>query len=389
MVSKETEQILLASWLQGENTEDLEVIAESDFHHYKRILGCLQRGIRNPLTICKTLGLKPLDLSEIIESYMPTLYEAAMMEISQTKAQEWMQNHPTASPETVIEAMQRFTRTSVSIPKPPENPVMTLIDDFDERSKTKMISTGITALDRMMNGIRTKELTIVGARPSVGKSAFVQQMAMQVAKQGKKVLFFPLEMSLIAVLERMLLRYTTVPQYEIRNGLKKETWESPELTEAFSRMQKLFDSGNLLIFERCTDLEAIRQLIETHKPHMVVIDQLEQLKDGDMRFDDKRTRFSHMTHELQAISLDMDVSVWLACQVNRGADSTPPSMANLKESGTIEEDATNVILLHREGEKAEHQKIVLDLAKQRNGECGAINLAFIAPKYTFYGTDII
>ena len=120
---------------------------------------------------------------------------------------------------------------------------------------------------------------------------------------------------------------------------------------------------------------------------MIVIDQLEQLKDGMRNWPDKRAMFSHMTHELQAISLDMDVSVWLACQVNRGADNNPPTMANLKESGTIEEDATNVILLHREGEKTEKQSIMLDLAKQKDGQCGVINLAFDAPKFTFYGTE--
>ena len=92
-----------------------------------------------------------------------------------------------------------------------------------------------------------------------------------------------------------------------------------------------------------------------------------------------------MTHELQGMAMDENVAVWLACQANRGADDSPPTLANLKESGSIEEDSDNVILLHREGEdKYGNKDIRLELAKQRGGACGVKNIKFDAKKYTFY-----
>ena len=301
-------------------------------------------------------------------------------------AAEWVKDHQFAEPEEIMRAMEVFTRKTEALPEAPKDPVMELIEEFDRLAKEKPVSTGLTDLDRMLCGVRKRELTAVGARPSVGKSAFVQQVGMEVARQGKKVLFFPLEMSRVAIMKRMFSKYAVgVTPYEMRTGLKPETWTKNN--ETMSKLYQFMNFGTFLIYERCNDLRKIKSLIRKHKPHMVVIDQLEQLKDGDMRWPDKRARFSYMTHELQAISLDLDVAVWVACQVNRGADNVPPTMANLKESGTIEEDATNVILLHRDGEKTAMQSIMLDLAKQKDGECGTITLTFDAAKFTFYGMD--
>ena len=310
-----------------------------------------------------------------------------MADLSKRMARRWLKEHEDATPMQVADAMRQYDRGVMEMPRPPSDPVADLMDEFDERRRTPFVATGITDLDNMLNGIRRKELTAIGARPSVGKSAFCQQVAMHVARRGRKVLYFPLEMSANAVVERMFMRYVNIPQYEVRRGLKDETWGTPQVANALNQVNEFFKDGNLLIFERCNDLQVIRALIRENKPFMVVIDQLEQLKDGKKFWQNKRERFSHMTHELQGLAMDMDVAVWLACQVNRNADGSAPTMANLKESGTIEEDSDNVILLHRDGDKTPQQNIVLDLAKQRNGECGTVNLIFQAPKYAFYGQD--
>lgn len=388
VTSEDVERILIASWLQKEHLEDAKLFEASDFPTYSEVLQCIKRGKAEPYEVAKECSIGPVGVNDLQTKYAPAMYDMAMADLVALQARKWVSAHPGTSPEEIAEAMQKFQRTSSEIPKPPDDPVAMLIDDFNARRDIPFVATGISDLDAMLGGIRRKELTAIGARPSVGKSAFVQQVAMKVARDGRKVLFFPLEMSNIAVLERMFMRYTNIPQREVRAGITNQTWADPQTMATFEKVQEFFEKGNLLIFERCNDLQTIRELVKIHKPYMIVIDQLEQLKDGNRFWKDKRERFSHMTHELQALAMDMDIAVWLACQVNRSANESVPTMANLKESGSIEEDSDNVILLHRDGDKTERQSIRLELAKQRGGECGAIELVFIAPKYTFYGVNV-
>lgn len=388
MVNADTEKIILASWLMGQDTEDIRKFNVGMFDANKEVARCLFKGMKDPIEIANAAKVSPQVISEILTCYSPNLYASAVASMKNELAHEWLKTHGNESPESIATAMQMFMGKSNHLPKPAEDPVGDLIADFEIRRKIPFVPTGISKLDMMLNGIRRKELTAIGARPSVGKSAFIQQVAMEVAKRGHKVLFFPLEMSTIAVTERMFMRYADVPQREVRKGLTDNTWQSKKTADAFDIMNDLFSKGNLLIFERCNDLRVIRELVAKHKPYMIVIDQLEQLKDGKRDWNDKRSRFSHMTRELQGMAMDMDIAIWLACQINRSAENTKPTMANLKESGSIEEDSDNVILLHREEEeKTETQRIILDLAKQRNGECGLVPLVFMASKYAFYGME--
>lgn len=385
---KDMEQTILASWLMGEHVDDIKLFNPKDFEHYESIAKALSDGVTDAFEVSRVAGTSVTAISEIITGYAPSLYESAVRSMSKALAHRWVTVHKDATSAEIADAMKMFEREDAGLPAPFSNPVQELQEEFKRRRAMPFVPTGLVDLDRKLNGIRRKELTAIGARPSAGKSAFVQQVAMNVAKHGEKVMFLPLEMSALAVVERMFMRYTDISQYEVRTGLSDGVWGDPKTQMAFDEVAKIFRGGNLLIFERCNDMQSIRGLIKKHEPYMVVIDQLEQLKDGNHRWQDKRSRFSHMTHELQGLAMDMNVAVWLACQINRSADNSMPTMANLKESGSIEEDSDNVILLHREDEeKTECQHITLDLAKQRNGECGAIPLVFRANKYAFYGSE--
>lgn len=386
MVSKDTENILLASWLKGENEEHMRYFTPQDFPTQPGVFDLVSKGERDPLTIARRMNMDPKEIALIASNYAPYLYNSAMQELARDISHRWISEHLTAGPAEIAEGMKQFNFAADDLPKP-ETTADRFIEELEERAGRPVVNTGIKDLDRMLCGIRKKELTSIGARPSVGKSAFVQQVAIHVARQGHRVLFFPLEMSQTALLERILLRYVDIPQYEMKTGLKPETWKRPEVAEAFNKLEALMESGNFMIFEGCTNINTIKRLIEKYKPYMVVIDQLEQLSSGGHKWSDKRQRFSYMTHELQRVAMDMDVAVWLACQVNRSADNSEPTLANLKESGTIEEDSDNVILLHRIGDKTAIQNIKLELAKQRNGECGSVGLVFMAGKYTFYGEE--
>lgn len=392
MVGRDTEEVILGAWLLGEHLEDMKLFDPNDFEHLHTIAKNYMGGVTDHLDLANASGIKRTAIGDLMRGYENSFYESAMERVSQEKAQKWVYEHPKAKPQEIAEAMKMFERVHETAPSPSSNPVMELQEEFDRRRTTPIVSTGIRELDYLLNGIRRKELTSIGARPSVGKSAFCQDVAMKVARQGYRVLFFALEMSSEAVTERMFMRYVDFSQYSVRTGLTDEQWKDPQTAEAFDNIYRYCGDGdgNFLIFERKNDLVEIRQAIRKYKPYMIVIDQLEQLKDGKHSWQDKRSRFSHMTHELQGIAMDEDVAVWLACQVNRSADDAPPTMANLKESGSIEEDSDNVILLHRENDdNPEKQIIRLELAKQRGGACGVTKVGFLSKKFSFYGLETI
>ena len=385
MISRNAEQVILGAWLLDEHLEDMKLFKPEDFEYFPTIAKLFMEGVTDHFDLSEQAKVKRSTIIEMTHEYEDSFYEGAMQTISQEKAQKWVYEHPKATPSEIADAMKMFERESAKVPVPTENLSQELQDEFDLRRTTPFVGTGIPELDYMLNGIRRTELTAVGARPSVGKSAFCQQVAINVARRGHRVLFFPLEMRSEALSERFFMRYVDFSAYSMRTGLTDEQWKDPQTAEAFNNLDELSESGNFLVFQRVNDLQEIRLAIRKYKPHMIVIDQLEQLKDGNMTWKDKRSRFNHMTHELQGMAMDEDVAVWLACQVNRDANDAPPTLANLKESGSIEEDSDNVILLHRKGEDEKgRMNIRLELAKQRGGACGVVDLKFEPKKYYFY-----
>ena len=393
-MNRDLERIIIAQWLMGKCISDMDVFSEDDFCHHRELFKAIKAdGVDNRIDLCEKSGTPYAELSEIISSYSPVLYGDAVDACFQDKGKEWLSHNLDKSVEEIREHLAMYVHRKVSVPEPSHDPVMNLLDELDRRAKEKPILFGLSDLDYFLCGVRPSELTFIAARPSVGKSAFAFQGAVNVAKQGKKVLFLALEMSENSVVLRHLLSKVSLSNYQVRNGISKDTWQrkGSEITDVLESMNGFYRSGNFILYGRegkhgsdPADLNVIRELIRIHRPYLVVIDQLEQVKESGMRFIDKRARFSHMTHSLQEIALQENVAIWCACQVNRTADNTPPTLSNIKESGTIEEDATNVILLHRESNKTEARQIIqCDIAKQKDGKCGIVNLIFDAPKFTF------
>lgn len=386
MIRSDSEKQIIGAWLRGEHLEDMKLFKADDFPQYSGIVEAMQKGEHDHLKIVRSCGMSPAVPGMLTRESELNEYGRCVADAMEDLGHRYLEENKELPLEDILKGLKLYTNRATDLPKPNMDAVLDLVESIAERATEEMVRTGIPALDRMLNGVRQNELTFVGARPSVGKSAFMQQVATKVAQQGKKVLFFPLEMSEEAVMQRMLCTLMEVSQYDLKRG-KRELLESEQFKRTTSAMDNFMQKGNFLIFERENDLNKIRGLIREHDPYMVVIDQLEQLKDGNKTWSDKRSRFSHMTHELQAISLDEHIAVWVACQANRGAEDTPPTLANLKESGTIEEDATNVMLLHRLTEKSDKVTIQLDLAKQKDGECGVFEMTFEAPRYTFRELD--
>ena len=391
----EEEKTIIGAWLLGEHIDDLERLQPSDFINYGSIVKAIKEIGCDLFRISRSLNIPITDLTEMTSFYQPYLYKSAVMHMIDTKAKKYLSEVKRDTPITEIaERLSEFAEgiNLNDVAKPAIGMANKFIEMLDKRANLKQVSWGIPQVDRIMYGIRRQELTTIGARPSVGKSAFCLQIGLSVAHQGEKVLYFPLEMSTEQTVERITLRKHNISLKALRTGmLTKEEWA--EMSLAADDIDKLEKSKKFLIFEGVNNLTEIKRLIRIHKPMLVIIDQLTQLTDYKT-FRDKREKFSYMTNELKRVSMAEDVAVILAAQVNRSAQEYEPTMAQLKESGSIEEDSDNVILLHRynledlqdsSGFDENIRPIKIMIEKQRSGSTGYVLSKFYANKYTFYG----
>lgn len=390
------ERIILAGWLRGMFLDDMDRLKSDDFTgENRKIAEAIRKVGADIYAVSRECGVKEKDLAEMLKDFAPMLYQQSVRHMIEQKARKYLAGLQAKTPlSEVVETLQKYIAGEVvELPEPESNPFMAYIQELDRRKREKVINTGLASIDNLLCGIRTQELTTIAARPSGGKSALCLQIGMNIAKQGKKVLFFPLEMNGIQTTERILQSKLDIPQSVLRKGeLNVKQWE--KLNIAIDESSWLTE-GNFIMFPGENNIEVIRQLIKKYRPYAVIIDQLEQL-DASVKWKDKRERFSYMTRTLKRLSMTENIAVLLAAQLNRGAQEVEPNVSHLKESGSIEEDSDNILMIHRipaammenpEDWSEEIRPVLLKVEKQRNGATGSVSSKFVANKFTFYDVD--
>ncbi len=251
------------------------------------------------------------------------------------------------------------------------------------------ISTGFYQLDRITSGLQPSNLIIIGARTSVGKTAFAMALAQHAAVEKKvPVVFFSLEMSVKEVTQRLLASESMVELGAIRHGfISKENW--PKLTRGASRLAPapflIDESGSLTPMELRSK---VRRLKAAHNIGLVVIDYL-QLMSYPGKKESRQQEISEISRSIKALAREMDIPIIALSQLSRKADETsdrkdhtkrPPELSHLRESGAIEQDADLVMLLHRPemdgATVAELGKMQVFVKKHRNGPLGDFTLRF-------------
>lgn len=262
------------------------------------------------------------------------------------------------------------------------------------RGGTTGVPSGFVDLDKMTSGFQRSDLIIVAARPSVGKTAFALNIAQNVGvRANETVAIFSLEMGAAQLVQRMICAEANIDANVMRNGeLKSEDWE--KLTMAIGALSEaniyIDDSASLTV----ADIRAkCRRLKKERGIGMILIDYL-QLIQGRGRGDNRQQEVSEISRTLKQIARELDVPVIALSQLSRGVEQRQdkrPMMSDLRESGSIEQDADIVAFLYRDDyyDKETEKKNIIEIiiAKQRNGPVGTVELAFLKQFNKFVSLD--
>ncbi|WP_270166988.1 replicative DNA helicase [Paenibacillus sp. SYP-B4298] len=257
------------------------------------------------------------------------------------------------------------------------------------------IPSGFTDLDKMTSGFQRNDLIIVAARPSVGKTAFALNIAQNVGVRAREtVAIFSLEMSAAQLVQRMICAESNVDAGRMRTGyLEGDDWE--KLTMAIGSLSEaeiyIDDTPGITV----ADIRAkCRRLKKEKGLGMILIDYLQLIQGRGKAGENRQQEVSEISRTLKQIARELEVPVIALSQLSRGVEQRQdkrPMMSDLRESGSIEQDADIVAFLYRDDyyDKESEKKNIIEIiiAKQRNGPVGTVELAFLKNFNKFVSLD--
>lgn len=259
--------------------------------------------------------------------------------------------------------------------------VSALADLLRPRERGQVVMTGLELLDQTFGAWMGGELVVLAARPSVGKTALASQIAMHNAAKSRPVLFVSLEMTSRELVLRELCG---------RAGLSSHTIRTSHVMESdVERLQvELGDVGAIPLWiwappaARLSEVRAMamRQAASADGLGLLVVDYLQLVRPDNPRTE-RFERVTQTSEGLKAVAKELGVPVLALCQLNREAEGVTPTLATLRDSGAIEQDADIVTFLHRESRKAEEVAVIV--AKFRHGKTGAVKLIWDADAVRF------
>jgi replicative DNA helicase len=259
------------------------------------------------------------------------------------------------------------------------------------------LSSGFGALDKMTNGWQKSDLVIIAARPAMGKTAFVLSMARNIAVTNRvPVAIFSLEMANVQLVNRLIVNVCEIKGEKIKSGqLAPHEWAQLDLKskELLDAPLYVDDTAQLSVFELRTKA---RRLKKEHDIQLIIIDYLQLMNASGMNYNSRQEEVSIISRSLKGLAKELNIPIIALSQLNRSVenrvgidpenpDSKRPQLSDLRESGSIEQDADMVCFIHR----PEYYKIYKDqygndlrgkgfiiIAKHRNGEVGDVTLKF-------------
>lgn len=311
--------------------------------------------LRSLITASKEIIMSASDESDDVRAIMDAA-EQKIYDIRQDKSADGVKHIK----EVILETYDRLHKIS-----------------SEDKSKYQGIPTGFSELDRYTTGLNRSDLILIAARPAMGKSAFALNIAQNVAKNGSKVAFFSLEMTSEQNVSRMLSTEGMIENTALRSGeLSDDDWvKLAQAADTLSKSEMFFDdTSGITVPEIKAKCRRIKGL------DLVVIDYLQLMSSG-RRIENRVQEVSEMTRALKIMAKDLNVPVITLSQLSRGTESRTghkPMLSDLRESGSIEQDADIVLFLYREDyyeqNEENHNQATCIVGKNRHGAVGEIPL---------------
>lgn len=246
-----------------------------------------------------------------------------------------------------------------------------LIETMSQLSarETQRINTGFPLLDSKLKGFEAGQLVIIGARPGVGKSAFLLDIAESAARAGNETLFVSLEMSASELTERLLARRSAATMDQLIDRDVESNWDS--IAAASTRLERL----PLHFWDKpAATVSKIRGAAATiQNLRLIVIDYL-GLMQADRRADSRNLELGQISRDLKNLASELQISIVAAAQLNRGvSDTERPTLLSLRDSGELEQNGSKVLFLWRIDENG---TIGVSVAKNRRGRQGVVQMHF-------------
>ncbi len=259
---------------------------------------------------------------------------------------------------------------------------------FEKKGFVTGVSTGFIDVDKITGGFQPSDLIIIAARPSVGKTALILNIAEAIGvKNGKYAAIFSLEMSKIQLCQRFICSYSRIDSHKARSG-QFEKDDFGYITKAVGDLMsaKIFidDSSQLNVLEM--KAKARRMKSQYGALDVIFVDYLQLIQPPTQRrIENRQNEIAAISRSLKQIARELEVPVVAAAQLNRSVENRQdkrPLLSDLRDSGAIEQDADVIMFLHREDyyqkeNKDLEGKAELIIAKHRNGPTGIVNLTFI------------
>jgi len=255
------------------------------------------------------------------------------------------------------------------------------------------VPSGFTNLDELTDGFQNSELIVIAARPSMGKTTFALNIATNAAFLGKRVGFFSSEMNISHLIRRMLCSEARVSQERVLKNIYTKQ-EEDFLVKAAEKLYEVTivfdDTPNIPILELRSKA---RKMAKDYKIELLIIDYLQLLTVGDeiSKSTPRHEQIAYISRSLKSLARQLNIPVIALAQLNRNVETrgedSPPKMSDLKDSGSIEQDADIIIFIHKDKEKTEGEKEedaakkdvdirVITVGKNRNGPQGSFKMLF-------------
>ncbi len=431
--SPDGERFILGALLMGQirtYDEVMEVLEPEDFHKqaHKDIFACLARIYKESGQATDILSLsEALKKEKKLEGVGGSLYLAELAEesASPVSAEECARlireksilrkiihlcghfrqramSHDFSKLDGFIDSLEReLFQFTENLTKNQLLPVTDMVKEglerleelYHKKISVTGVSSSFTELDHLTSGFQPGELSIIAARPSMGKTAFSLNIALSAAMNNKKVAFFSVEMAREQILMRLLSLIGKVPLSHLRTGqIASESWDNLVLAGAKLSELSFFvdDSSFLSPFEVRS---RARRLKSRKGLDLLIVDYL-QLMGLKEKMESREREVSEISRLLKSIAKELGIPVLALSQLNRGVEGRTnrrPLLSDLRESGSIEQDADVIMMLYREDyynpETDKKGKAEVILNKQRNGPTGKVHLKW-DPRFGLFENDI-